>query len=109
MSVTGPAWTATALLPGGDLSAWIGPPLRPDLDIQRFIAERHQIMLVADEFGTTVGLVTFEDVIETIFGFEIMDEKDKVPDLQLHARNLWHERARRMGIELPEEEAAALK
>jgi glycerol-3-phosphate dehydrogenase len=32
-----PAWTATALLPGGDLSAWIGPPQRPDLDIARFI------------------------------------------------------------------------
>jgi CBS domain containing-hemolysin-like protein len=73
---------------------------------QRFVAERHQIMLVTDEFGTTVGLVTFEDVIETIFGFEIMDEKDKVADLQLHARNLWHERARRMGIELPEDEDA---
>jgi CBS domain containing-hemolysin-like protein len=77
-----------------------------DLLFQRFIAERHQIMLVADEFGTTVGLVTFEDVIETIFGFEIMDEKDKVPDLQSYARNLWHERARRMGIQLPEEENA---
>lgn len=66
---------------------------------RRFIAERHQIMLIVDEFGSTVGLVTFEDVIETIFGFEIVDEKDKVADLQLHARNLWKERARRMGIE----------
>jgi glycerol-3-phosphate dehydrogenase len=34
-----PAWTAPALLPGGDLSAWIGPPQRPDTDIARFIAE----------------------------------------------------------------------
>jgi glycerol-3-phosphate dehydrogenase len=34
-----PAWTASALLPGGDLSAWIGPPQRPDADIARFIAE----------------------------------------------------------------------
>jgi len=32
-----PAWTASALLPGGDLSAWIGPPQRPDIDIARFI------------------------------------------------------------------------
>jgi CBS domain containing-hemolysin-like protein len=75
-----------------------------DALFQRFIAERHQIILVIDEFGTTVGIISFEDIIETIFGFEIMDEKDKVADLQLHARNLWHERARKMGIELPAEE-----
>ena len=39
-----PAWTASALLPGGDLSAWIGKARRPDTDIQRFIqalAQRH--------------------------------------------------------------------
>jgi glycerol-3-phosphate dehydrogenase len=39
-----PAWTETALLPGGDLSAWIGAAQRPDTDIQRFIValgERH--------------------------------------------------------------------
>ena len=72
-----------------------------DLLFQRFIAERHQIMVVCDEFGTTVGLVTFEDVIETIFGIEIMDEQDKVADWQAYARELWRERARRMGIEQP--------
>jgi len=69
---------------------------------QRFVAERHQLMLVIDEFGTTIGLVTMEDVIETIFGFEIMDEKDKVPDMQSYARHLWQERARKMGLQLPE-------
>jgi CBS domain containing-hemolysin-like protein len=74
---------------------------------QRFVGERHQIMLVIDEFGTTVGLVTFEDIIETIFGFEILDEKDKVPDMQAFARQLWLDRAKRMGIQLPEEAAAA--
>jgi CBS domain containing-hemolysin-like protein len=73
-----------------------------DVLFRRFIVERHQIMLIVDEFGSTAGLVTFEDIIETIFGFEIMDEKDKVADLQLHARSLWKERARKMGIELDE-------
>jgi CBS domain containing-hemolysin-like protein len=71
-----------------------------DTLFQRFIAERHHIMLVTDEFGTTVGLVTLEDIIETIFGFEILDETDRVPDLRQQARNLWHDRARKMGIEL---------
>ena len=33
-----PAWTESALLPGGDLSAWIGAPKRPDTDMQRFVA-----------------------------------------------------------------------
>lgn len=74
-----------------------------DLLFQRFIAERHQIMVVCDEFGTTVGLVSFEDVIETIFGIEIMDEQDKVADWQAYARELWRERAKRMGIEQPED------
>lgn len=74
-----------------------------DVLFQRFIAERHQIMAVCDEFGTTVGLVTFEDVIETIFGIEIMDEQDKVADLQAHARELWRERAKRMGIHISHE------
>lgn len=69
-----------------------------DVVFRRFIAERHQVIRVVDEFGTNVGLVSFEDVIETIFGIEIMDEKDKVADLQLHARNLWRERARKMGL-----------
>jgi glycerol-3-phosphate dehydrogenase len=39
-----PAWTESALFPGGNLSAWIGAPQRPDTDIRRFIAalgERH--------------------------------------------------------------------
>ncbi len=77
-----------------------------DMIFRRFIEERHQILLIVDEFGTNVGLLSFEDVIETIFGFEIMDEKDKVADLQLHARNLWKERAKKMGIEIPDEPPA---
>jgi glycerol-3-phosphate dehydrogenase len=36
LGATGRAWTAGAVLPGGDLSAWIGPPRRPDTDLLRF-------------------------------------------------------------------------
>ncbi|MBE0625074.1 MAG: glycerol-3-phosphate dehydrogenase [Burkholderiales bacterium] len=31
------AWTEGARLPGGDFSAWIGQPLRPDTDFERFV------------------------------------------------------------------------
>ena len=79
----------------------ITPEYTPvDTLFQRFIAERHHIMLVTNEFGTTVGLVTLEDIIETIFGIEILDETDHHPDLQHHARNLWQERAKKMGINI---------
>jgi CBS domain containing-hemolysin-like protein len=79
----------------------ITPEYTPvDALFQRLIVERLQIMLVTNEFGTTVGIVTLEDVIETIFGIEIIDETDQVLDLQQHARNLWHERAKKMGIEI---------
>jgi CBS domain containing-hemolysin-like protein len=73
-----------------------------DVLFNRFISEKQHFMLVADEFGTNVGLVTLEDLIETIFGIEIVDERDKVTDMQEHARRLWRERAEKMGITLPE-------
>ena len=73
--------------------------LEVDRLFEQFIKERHQIMLVMDELGSVAGLVTLEDVIETIFGFEIVDEKDTVADLQAYARQLWKERAARMGLE----------
>jgi CBS domain containing-hemolysin-like protein len=60
---------------------------------RRMIAEQLQILAVMDEFGTFLGVVTLEDVLETIFGFEIVDELDEVPDLQNYARELARRRA----------------
>jgi CBS domain containing-hemolysin-like protein len=65
---------------------------------RRFLSEGSHMMLVHDEYGTNVGLVTLEDVLETIVGVEIVDEQDKVADLQVLARKLWSERAAKMGI-----------
>jgi glycerol-3-phosphate dehydrogenase len=50
LGATRGAWTRGALLPGGDLSAWIGPAQRPDTDIARFahaLATRHPELSVA--------------------------------------------------------------
>jgi CBS domain containing-hemolysin-like protein len=54
--------------------------------------------LVVDEYGSVSGIVSQEDVIETLLGLEIMDESDNVADLQLKARKSWEKRAKQMGI-----------
>lgn len=63
--------------------------------LDTLIQERQHLSIVADEFGTIVGLVTMEDVIETLFGLEIVDESDKVEDLQKLARARWTKRPKR--------------
>jgi CBS domain containing-hemolysin-like protein len=63
-----------------------------------FIRKREHIALVVDEYGSVSGLVTMEDIIETLLGLEIMDESDNVEDLQALARKTWEERAKRTGI-----------
>lgn len=49
---------------------------------------KEQILIVQDDFGGTVGLVTMEDVIETLLGVEIVDESDEVEDMRELAKKL---------------------
>ncbi len=69
----------------------------PEL-FEQLIAKREHIALVVDEYGSVSGLVTQEDVIETLLGLEIMDESDSVADLQMYARKSWETRAKRLGL-----------
>lgn len=65
---------------------------------EELVGSKNHMALVVDEYGSVSGLVTMEDVIETLLGLEIMDESDKVEDLQMLARKSWETRAKRLGI-----------
>jgi CBS domain containing-hemolysin-like protein len=46
------------------------------------------------------GILTLEDIVETLLGIEIMDEGDKIDDMRKLARRLWKKRAADMGIDI---------
>ena len=69
----------------------------PEL-FQQLIDSKNHMALVVDEYGSVNGIVTMEDVIETLLGLEIMDESDNVSDLQFLARKNWENRAKRLGL-----------
>jgi CBS domain containing-hemolysin-like protein len=68
--------------------------------METLLEQRQHIALVVGEYGETKGLVTLEDVVETLLGIEILDEGDRVDDMQKLARQMWVKRAERMGIRL---------
>ena len=62
--------------------------------------DQHQVAIVHDEFGGMTGIVTMEDIVETLLGLEIVDEVDTRDDMQAFARALWEKRSKRMGLHL---------
>lgn len=75
----------------------------PEL-FSHFTEKRTHIAMVIDEFGGMAGVVTMEDVIETLLGLEIVDESDSNEDMQVLARKQWERRAARMGVLMPPNE-----
>lgn len=69
---------------------------------ERMLDRLEHIALVVDEYGGVEGVVSMEDVVETLLGLEIVDEADSAEDMQLLARRQWLARAKRLGI-VPEE------
>lgn len=62
------------------------------------LEKREHIALVIDEFGGMAGIVTMEDVIETLLGLEIVDEFDNTDDMRKLARERWKKRASALGL-----------
>lgn len=69
---------------------------------EHLLDARSHIMLVTDQYGGMLGIVTLEDILETLLGLEIVDEGDKATDMQQLARKLWKRRAQEMGLKIDE-------
>ena len=74
---------------------------------ERMMETREHIALAVDEYGGTAGVVTLEDIQETLLGVEIIDEFDNTQDMQSYARDKWKKRAASLGLiqeELPKQD-----
>ncbi|MBX3353518.1 MAG: HlyC/CorC family transporter [Phycisphaeraceae bacterium] len=75
---------------------FIGASAGADEALREFLAGRQHMFVVVDEYGTWVGIVTLEDVLETLLGSEIIGEHDPVADMQ----DLALQKAAEQGIEV---------
>jgi CBS domain containing-hemolysin-like protein len=79
------------------------PVIPPALSLTRAFQvmqdEKVHMALVVDEYGSLQGLLTLEDILETLLGTEIVDESDTEVDMQEVARRRWRRRAQGMGLD----------
>lgn len=81
----------------------IVPEMMPLQDFfEQLMKKQEHIAIVVDEYGGFAGVVSMEDLVETLLGMEIIDEVDTIEDMQKMARKKWMERAKRLGI-VPED------
>jgi CBS domain containing-hemolysin-like protein len=64
--------------------------------MRQILDQREPIAMATDEHGGVAGLVTLEDLTETILGVEIVDESDQVTDLRKAATRMRDERLERV-------------
>ena len=65
----------------------VSPDIKLDQLLNDFVKNRTHMACVKNEYGGMEGIVSLEDVIEEVFGVEIVDESDKVVDMQKMARD----------------------
>lgn len=68
---------------------------------EELIRTSSHILLVVDEYGDTQGIITLEDILESLLGLEIVDESDTVEDMQILARRLASIRQQRLSQNNP--------
>ena len=68
---------------------------------EKLLDNREHIAVVVDEYGGVDGVVTMEDVLETLIGLEIVDEMDSVQDMRAMARAKWEARTKHIDGEPP--------
>tara|TARA_B100000902_G_scaffold189513_1_gene181250 strand:+ start:195 stop:1250 length:1056 start_codon:yes stop_codon:yes gene_type:complete len=64
----------------------------------QILEKKEHISIVIDEYGGLAGIVTMEDIIETLIGLEITDENDTVIDMQKYAKNKWKSKQKKQNI-----------
>jgi CBS domain containing-hemolysin-like protein len=60
----------------------------------QLMREHQHMAMVFDEYGTWMGIVTMEDIFETLIGKSIVDETDDIPNMRRFARKRWEKRRR---------------
>ena len=65
---------------------------------EQLLENQEHIAVAVDEYGGFSGVVSMEDVVETLLGMEIVDEVDAIEDMQKQARKNWRQRAQKLGI-----------
>lgn len=63
-----------------------------EVALSALLNEHQHLALIYDIYGTWLGLITMEDILENILGLPIMDETDDIANMRRHARRRWEQR-----------------